>query len=117
MILFYKNLFYLIYRFFKKIEAGFAYQTDWNRAIEVVFVISIFELLNVLSFFPASENNDGEFWVPYILLLALNAMIFLVSGRYKKIVSQFLLKSPSSINNVLVGLYLIGTILTFIFTR
>lgn len=118
MILFYRNLFYLIYRLFKRIEGGYAHQTDWNRALEVVFVISLFEMLNVLSFLPATQNNEGgELWVPYILLLLLNAAVFLALGRFNKIESQFLRKPPSIINDSFVVLYLIGTILVFALTR
>ncbi len=114
---FYNNIFYLLYISLKKIEGGFSYQTDWNRAIEAVFIISTFEMLNILSIWPWLKNTDGELWVPYIMLLLLNAIVFLVSARYKKIVNQFLSKPPSLLNNIVVVLYLIGTIVFFIFTR
>lgn len=116
MIRFYKNLFFLVYRFFKKNARRPG--SDWNHAIVAVFIISTFEVLNVVSIVPSRLTYEGgELIAPYILLLSLNSMVFLALSRFRKIESQFLQNPPSMFNDSFVILYMAGTILAFGLTR
>ena len=117
MIRVYKNLFYLVYGLLKKSERN--HQSDLHNAIVTVLIMSVLETLNVLSFLPTDENADiASHWIPGILVfLLLNGIIFLPSGRFKKIESQFLSKPPSVFNDSFVILYMAGTILVFGLTR
>jgi hypothetical protein len=116
MIRIYKNLFFLVYRLLKKSEKN--YQSDLHNAIIAVIIISVLETLNVLSFLPANENIDeGSLWVPCIVLLLLNGIVFLPAGRFKKMEREFLRNQPSVFNDSFIVLYIFGTILTFALTR
>ena len=116
MIRFYKNLFFLVYRFFKKNTRRPA--SDWNHAIATVFIISVFELLNVVSILPSHlAFEGGELIAPYILLLSFNSAVFLALSRFKKIESEFLRTPPSVFNDSFVILYMAGTVLAFGLTR
>ena len=116
MIRVYKNLFFLVYRFFKKNARRPG--SDWNHAIIAVFIISLFEILNVVSFLPSHLTFEGgELIAPYILLLLLNSACFLALSRFRKIESEFLKNPPSMFSDSFVILYMAGTILVFGLTR
>jgi hypothetical protein len=111
----YKSLFYLLFKLLKSFEAGFTHQTDSNRSFEVVMIMSLFELLNLMSFFPMWKGKI--LFVPYIGFFLINLMIFQISKRYKNIVDDFGTFPPSSSLNVIAASYLVLTIIGFVVTR
>jgi hypothetical protein len=111
----FNNLFYLLFRVLKSFEAGFTHQTDSNRSFEVIMVISIFEMLNLMSIFPLW--NGRVLFVPYIVLFVINVVVFHKSGRYKKIVENFQSVPHSPTLNAIVIAYLCLTVIVFIVTR
>ena len=113
--MFYNTLFVVVYKFFLDIDAGHAYQTKNNRASATVCSITLFQLLNLLTFY----NNPSTIivWSVIAIIFVFNVSFFLSKNRFLKILNA-LEESPQKFTSrSFVYLYLIGTILGFAATR
>ena len=113
--MFYNTLFVVVYKFFLAIDAGYAYQTKNNRASATVCTITLFQVLNLLSFY--NKPSTIIVWSVIAVIFALNVSFFLFRNRFLKIL-EALEESPQKFTSrSFVYLYLIGTILGFAATR
>lgn len=112
---FYNNILHSLYNILKSFEGGFRYQTTSYTAFEVVIIISLFELLNLMSVF--SELRGNLIIVPYSILFIINYLVFYFQGRYKKIITSFTTKIIPKAYWWLTILYLLGTIVIFWMTH
>lgn len=110
----YYYLFTIVYSGLKKIEAGLSYQTDNSRAQQTILLISIFELLNLMSIFP-HEMKGRIIIAPFVGLIVVNYLIFCLGDRYRKIVSNNVLNGQLS--KAVTILYITFTVLFFGITR
>ena len=110
----YNYLFKSFYSLLRRVEFGANYETDNSRAQQTIVLVSLFELLNLMSIF--SQIIRGYILVaPLALLLVINYFIFLFGDRYKKIVS---INVPmEKVYKPITIIYVIGTIVFFTITR
>lgn len=110
MITLYKDLFIFIYRLFLSVGDDVVHPTDENRAFAVVGLISVFEVLNVATFFSLPRPL---FYMLMVVFFIPNYLFFLRKNRFLK----FIVKSPTLIHNTVIIIYLIGTIALYVVTR
>lgn len=85
MITPYYNLFCLIDKLLKKLEGGFSYQTDSNRAFSSAAVISFLEIFNINCIWKEEISQELLIFILFILFIA-NLFIFTYKKRYRDIV-------------------------------
>ena len=114
--MFYYQLFYNIYKFLENTEADYFRRDQSTRAAEVVAVISLMELLNIMSIFPDVIVGKNLI-APLTVLLTFNFFVFVFRKRYAKILVK-LNKNYSTDSWVLITiLYFVVTIAFFIISR
>ena len=99
-----------MFMIFKKLQENRFNQSDASRAQSAVMIISIFELMNLMSLLPETFRRKAIV-VPIISLLIANGFIFLLNSRYKAIVSKKYVYE--SIYKPIAFIYFIGTIVWF----
>lgn len=109
----YDFMFSTFYSFLKSIEFGSDFVTEKSRAQQSILLISIFELLNIMSAFDSIRGYNV--FLPFGALIALNYFYFLVGGRYFKIMKVKPLRN--GLLRLFVALYLFATIVIFAVTR
>ncbi|TRX62668.1 hypothetical protein FNH22_00815 [Fulvivirga sp. M361] len=113
----YSKLFYFIYILLKSIDGGgFPYQSTETRTFTTVLILSVLELLNVMTFFPNKIVGD-QIIVPAILISLVNFALFYINKNYAKIVLAYQDRPLSSTAKMLAFGYIIITIIAFAWTR
>ena len=103
---FYNEMYYLL----KDIEFGSDFENEKSRSYQTVISMSFLELFNVMSLFPLIIKGY-VIVIPFFLIIVTNCLIFLVNGRYKKIIYN----KPLSKSFIIV--YIAVTAILFITTR
>jgi hypothetical protein len=100
----------------RSIEAGYSYQTDFRRALSVIVILGILELLNLMTFFPTVF--DGQIiYFPAAILIVINLIIFLMNKRYRNIVDDLSVIKANPIYKFSSIAYIITTVAAFALTR
>jgi len=78
----YKYLFYSVFRFLKITNRSYPKDTDDTMAFTAALLISLFQLLNLMSFM--SSVRGPMIIAPTIMLAIFNIIVFYIGDRYKK---------------------------------
>jgi len=111
----YKALFYILYKSLNSIESGFTNQTDETRAFGTITIISVFELLNFMTFWPHKIDKE-VYLVPLFLIFGSNYLIFCLRDRYKKYINEVAVARYRIIYFTLAIVYLVASILFAVYT-
>jgi hypothetical protein len=71
----------------RAIEGGFSYQTDSVRALETIMLLSLLQLLNILTVLEEGLKKGVVAFV-YVILISINTVIFYRRDMYKIIVAD-----------------------------
>ena len=112
----YHYFFYLIYRFFKIIEGGLPLGTVGTRTNASIVIMSLLELLNIMSLFPQKIVREAIV-LPFFGLVIINFIYFYLVKNYRKIILDFNNKSVSPLITNLIIFYIVLTIGFFAYTR